>query len=387
MLLGGRGAGKTRAGSEWIREITVGHALNENISGGRIALIGETYHDIRDVMIEGNSGILSVHARWERPQWNSSLRKLEWRNGIIAQAFSASDPESIRGSQFGAAWCDEICKWKEMEYCWDMLQFALRLGSSPRQMITTTPKPSKFLDKLLSDPHVIVDRSSTRENSANLAAGFIEYIENKYGGTAIGRQELEAEILDDDGSALWNRQLIKNAFAKPLLPWRRIVIAVDPPASSGARSAACGIVGVGHDANGTCFVICDASVEKASPMHWASAVVNTYHRLEADVIIAENNQGGEMIEAVLHTVDPTLAVRSVRATRNKWTRAEPVAMLYEQGRVKHAMAFRELEDEMCNFALDGTSDGHSPDRVDALVWAISELELQSKQKPRIRQLR
>lgn len=384
VLLGGRGAGKTRAGAEWLKNIALLPFEAPGHSGGRVALIGETYNDVRDIMIEGHSGLLSVHRREDMPKWNSSQRKLEWPNGVIGQAFSSRDPDGLRGAQFGAVWCDELCKWNNLETTWNMLQFCLRLGNNPRQMITTTPKPSKFLRKLLQTPGILLARSSTRENQSNLAPGFVKHIEETYGGTRLGRQELNAEILDDREDGLWNRLQLEKLRKIPTPPMRRIVIAVDPPATSKGTSAACGIIVAGHDSLGRCFVLDDNTIQKASPLAWANKVAAAYHKYAADLVVAEINQGGEMVETILRTTDSTIPVRTVHAHRSKWTRAEPVALLYEKGKIFHAKPFPELEDQMCAFGPDGLSDGVSPDRVDALVWAINELELRRRSAPRIR---
>lgn len=384
ILLGGRGAGKTRAGAEWIRHIASLSKDSSDSRGGRIALIGETYNDVRDVMIEGHSGILSVHRRNEMPNWHSTQRKLEWPNGVIGQVFSSRDPEGLRGSQFGAVWCDELCKWSNLTLTWDMLEFCLRLGNNPRQLVTTTPKPSALLRRLIKKRGTVVERSSSRENISNLAPGFIRHIEESYGGTRLGRQELEAELLEDIEGAIWTRNQMELARAKPKLPMRRIVVAVDPPATSKSSSAACGIIVAGHDAEGKCFVCADKTIARATPLAWANRVVAAYHESAADLVIAEINQGGEMVETILRTTDPTIPVRSVHAQRSKWTRAEPVALLYEKGKIFHAHPFPQLEDQMCSFGPDGLAQGVSPDRVDALVWAISELELRRRPAPRVR---
>ena len=384
ILLGGRGAGKTRAGAEWIRHIASLSSDSNEHCGGRVALIGETYNDVRDVMIEGHSGILSVHRKGEMPNWHSTQRKLVWPNGVIGQVFSSRDPDGLRGSQFGAVWCDELCKWSNLNLTWDMLEFCLRLGKNPRHLVTTTPKPSPFLRRLIDKSGTIISSSSSRENILNLAPGFIEHIEDTYGGTRLGRQELEGELLEDREDGIWKRSQLERMRAKPKLPMRRIIIAVDPPATSKSTSAACGIIVAGHDAEGKCFVCADKTITKATPLAWANRVVGAYHQFKADLVVAEVNQGGEMVETILRTIDPSIPVRSVHAQRSKWTRAEPVALLYEKERVFHAKPFSELEDQMCAFGPDGLAQGVSPDRVDALVWAITELELKRYPAPRVR---
>ena len=386
LLLGGRGAGKTRTGAEWIRGVALADPHFAGDAAGRIALVGQSYEDARDVMVEGESGILSVHTRAERPKWLSSRRELVWPNGTVGKVFSSADPESLRGSQFGAAWCDELCKWNAPEMTWDMLQFGLRLGASPRQVVTTTPKALPLLKTILDDPETIAVRSATRENEVNLARGFLQYVTGIYGGTRLGRQELDGEILEANENALWKRDLLEQVRINEAPSLSRIVIAVDPPASSGPKSnsAACGIIAVGLGEAGKAYVLADKTIEKASPNQWAMQVASLYHSVEADLIVAEVNQGGEMVSSVMHSTDPALPVRAVHARRGKWTRAEPVALLYERELVHHVGAFPELEDQMCLLGPDGKAAGVSPDRVDALVWAITELMLTRRAEPRVR---
>ncbi|HET7852011.1 MAG TPA: terminase family protein, partial [Methyloceanibacter sp.] len=373
LMLGGRGAGKTRAGAEWVRAI-VQHA-DDDASSMRVALVGETLADARAVMVEGVSGLLAVHPPEAKPLYEPSKRQITWPNGAIAQVFSADDPQSLRGPQFSAAWCDELCKWRRPDETWDMLQFGLRLGTRPRQLVTTTPRPTKLLKALLADPLTAVTRVSTVANEANLAPGFLDAIVGRYRGTRLGRQELEAELLEDRPDALWPRELIEQARVRVAPEMRRVVVAVDPPASSGPHADACGIIVAGLGEDGRAYLLADQTRERASPLEWARAVVRAYRRFEADRIVAEVNQGGELVETVIRQVDASVPVRSVRAMRGKWLRAEPVAALYEQGRVAHVGTFPELEDEMSDFGPDGLSGGASPDRVDALVWALTDLML------------
>lgn len=382
MLLGGRGAGKTRAGAEWVREL----ALGELAHNGRIALVGETYADVREVMVEGVSGILSVHGTVQRPIWKRSLNRLEWDNGCIAQAFSAEDPEGLRGPQFSAAWVDELAKWRKADDAWDMLQFGLRLGENPRQVVTTTPRAVPILKRLLAETGVVVSRATTQDNAANLAPTFLQNIVNRYTGTRLGRQELLGELIEDRADALWQRSDIEACRVVVVPVLERIVVAVDPPATSGKNADACGIVIAGLAKSGTAFVLEDATVEQATPLRWASSAVAAFHRHNADRILAEVNQGGEMVASVLRQVDADVPLKLVHARRGKWLRAEPVAALYEQNRVHHVGAFSQLEDEMCLFGLDGLPGGGSPDRLDALVWALSELCLQPTAQPGLRQL-
>jgi phage terminase large subunit-like protein len=384
LLLGGRGAGKTRAGAEWVKALATGagHAIGD--AAGRVALVGESYADARAVMVEGESGLLAIHARSDRPVWHSSRRRLTWPNGAIAQVFSASDPEGLRGSQFGAAWCDELAKWDYLQETWDMLQFCLRLGSGPRQLATTTPKPLPLLKRLLADPATAVTRCRTLDNHVNLAPGFVEGLTSLYGGTRLGRQELDGEIIDDAENALWRRSQIDASRQTRMIPLRRIVVAVDPPASANQGSSACGIIAAGKDDSGKCYVLNDRTMKRATPRQWADAVVCLYHSVSADAIVAEVNQGGDMVKSCIRNTDCSLPVIEVRAKRSKWLRAEPVALLYERGRVIHVGQFPELEDEMCGFGYDGLAGGRSPDRLDALVWAITSLALTGAAEPRVR---
>jgi len=386
LLLGGRGAGKTRAGSEWIRAIALGEPDVTQGPMRRIALVGETFADARNVMVEGPAGILAVHARHEKPAWSPSLRKLEWANGAVAHVFSAEDPDSLRGPQFEAAWADELAKWKYVEETWDMLQFGLRLGAQPRQMVTTTPRPIPLIKRFLADPSVAVSRTRTSDNAANLAPAFLEAVVGRYAGTRLGRQELDGDIIEDRPDALWNRDMIEAGRREAAPPLMRIVVAVDPPASSSKRADACGIVAAGLDETGTAYVLEDATASGLKPPEWAAKAIALYRRLQADALIVETNQGGEMATGVIREVDPSVPVTSVRATRGKYLRAEPVSVLYAQGRVRHVGALPELEDELCDFGPGGLSSGRSPDRMDALVWALTELMLRERKEPRVRVL-
>ncbi|MGK9050200.1 terminase family protein [Neorhizobium petrolearium] len=385
--MGGRGSGKTRAGAEWV------HALASagERSALRIALVAETLGDAREVMVDGVSGICRI-ARSKRPDFEISRRRLVWSNGAVAQIFSSEDPEALRGPQFHFAWCDELAKWKHAEETFDMLQFGLRLGADPRQLVTTTPRPVPVLKRLIADPGTRLARISTEANAGNLAPGFIQALEARYGGTRLGRQEIAGELIEDREDALWKRADLEacrigfhggypgGRFTGAL---RRIVVAVDPPSGSGEGSC-CGIVVAGLETGGRAVVLADCSVEGASPAGWAHAVTKAYARFQADRVVAEVNQGGEMVTAMLRSVDAGLPVTMVRATRGKFLRAEPVAALYEQGRVAHAGRFADLEDQMCDFGPDGLSSGRSPDRLDALVWALTALLLEGSGEPRVR---
>jgi phage terminase large subunit-like protein len=377
LMLGGRGAGKTRAGAEWVKALAAD-------PDARIALVGETEHDVREVMIEGVSGILAAHALGARPDWAPSRRRLEWTNGAVAQAFSAEQPDSLRGPQFTHAWLDELAKWRQAEAAFDNLQFALRLGTRPRQLITTTPRPIALIKRLIADPRTIVTRAATQANAGNLAAQFIDNVFARYGGTRLGRQEIAGEIIEERADALWSRATLESCRVGAAPDLARVVVAVDPPASSAKGADACGLIAAGVDDNGTIYVLADETVSGLSPAQWARKAVNLWRRLNADCLVVEVNQGGEMVKAVIAEADRSVPVTPVRATRGKYLRAEPVAQLYEQGRVKHAGAFPALEDEMCDFGLDGLSGGRSPDRVDALVWAVTALSFGARWQPRVR---
>ncbi|WP_232631681.1 DNA-packaging protein [Methylobacterium sp. Leaf118] len=386
-VIGGRGSGKTRTGAEWVRGLAWGDPVFTDAPVGRIALIGETFADVRDVMIEGPSGLLALPALGQaRPVWQPSRRRLTFDNGAVALAFSAEEPDSLRGPQFGAAWSDEVAKWQGGEAAYDMIQFGLRLGAQPRGLVTTTPRPVPLIRRLLADPRTVVTRSRTADNAGNLSARFLDEVVGRYAGTRLGRQELDGELIEDRPDALWTRDGLERVrvAAAPVLV--RIAVAVDPPASSRAGADACGIVAAGLAADGTAFVLADATLHRETPAAWAQAALALYHRLEADALVAEVNQGGEMVTAVLAEADPDVPVRPVRATRGKRLRAEPVSLLYAQGRVRHVGPLPALEDEMCDFGAGGLSNGASPDRLDALVWALTYLMLAPRSEPRVRPL-
>ena len=379
LMMGGRGSGKTRAGAEWVHALA---CASGRVSDLRIALVAETLGDAREVMVDGVSGICRI-ARRMVPEFESSRRRLVWPNGAMAQIFSSEDPESLRGPQFHYAWCDELAKWKYAQETYDMLQFGLRLGEDPRQLVTTTPRPVPLLKRLMADRATRLVVMKTAENHANLAPGFLAALAERYGGTRLGRQELDGEVMEDRDDALWRRDQLERLVVRLPGSLARIVVAVDPPAGSGATSC-CGIVVAGLEEGGRAVVLADCSVEGHSPAGWARAVVTAARRFGADRVVAEINQGGDMVTSVLASVDPTLPVATVRATRGKFLRAEPVAALYEQGRVVHAGRFPALEDQMCDFGPDGLSGGRSPDRLDALVWALTALMLDGAGEPRVR---
>ena len=394
VILGGRGAGKTRAGSEWVRDAVEGSRPLAAGRARRVALMGETYDQVRDVMIEGDSGIIACSPPDRRPQWKAGQRKLVWPNGAEAQAFSAHDFEALRGPQFDAAWVDELAKWKSAQEAWDMLQFGLRLGDKPQVVVTTTPRNVDVLKDILSRKSTVSTHASTEANRANLASGFLEEVMERYGGTRLGRQELEGLLLEDIDGAFWTTQVLDALRRDDMPKFDRVIVGVDPAVTSKGASDETGIVVVGAVTKGPpkdwkAWVLEDATVAAASPSEWAKAVAGAYHRWNADRVVAEGNQGGDMIEAVLRQVDPTVSYRKVTASRGKGARAEPVAALYEQGRVRHRRGLGELEDQMCRMSATGYAGKGSPDRVDALVWAIWAALLDPKVSrggPRMRQL-
>jgi predicted phage terminase large subunit-like protein len=378
LFLGGRGTGKTRSGSEWVRELV------ETGAARHIALVGPTFGDTRDIMIEGPSGILAVSSPWCRPEYEPSKHRLTWPNGAVASHFSSEEADRLRGPQHDALWADELASWKDPQSTWDMAMFGLRVGH-PRWLVTTTPRPIKLLKALLAreGQDVCVTRGTTFENAANLAPSFLETIKTRYGGTRLGRQELNAELLEDVAGALWSRAMIDDAALKTPLPdMARVVVAIDPSGTAGAldEGDSIGIVVAGKGVDGKAYVLADRTC-KLSPDGWGRRAVAAYQEFKADRIIAERNFGGAMVEHVIRTVDNSVSYREVTASRGKIARAEPVAALYEQGRVKHAHSFPELEDEMCAMTSDGYAGDGSPDRADALVWALSELMVQAFESP------
>ena len=324
LLLAGRGFGKTRTGAELVRSRVAAR------SARRLALIAPTAADARDVMVEGESGILAISPRWDRPRWEPSRRRLTWPNGAIATFYSADEPERLRGPQHDAAWCDELASWRYPE-AWDMLMFGLRLGEDPRVVVTTTPRPTSLVRTLIEDPRVIVTRGSTYENRPHLAPQFLDQIIRRYQGTRLGRQEIDAEILDDMPGGLWNRGVIEAARARSAPSMIRIVVAIDPAATSSETADETGIIVAGRDRTGHGWVLADLS-GRYRPAEWAKAAIAAYRAHRADRIVAEVNNGGEMVEATLRVIDPNLPVTAVRASRGKVSRAEPVAALYSKAK-------------------------------------------------------
>ncbi len=370
LLLAGRGFGKTRTGAEWVR------IQAEDGRAGRIALVGSTAAAVRDVMIEGESGLLANAHPSFRPIYKSSRLHLEWPNGALAFGYSAEEPNALRGPQHDAAWCDELAAWRYPE-AWDNLLMGLRLGDDPRVVVTTTPKPTRLIRELVRDPLCVVTRGSTRENRHNLAPGFLSSIVKRYEGTRLGRQELEAELLEDVPGALWTRELLEAARVRETPPLRRVVVAIDPAVTSKPGSDETGLVVAGLGDDGLGYVLKDASGRYRAE-DWARRAIALYRTFRADRVIGETNNGGDLVESTLRAIDRGVSYKAVRASRGKAVRAEPVAALYEQGRVRHRGGFPELEDQMCAFTadLDRGALGHSPDRVDALVWALTELMLE-----------
>jgi phage terminase large subunit-like protein len=379
MILAGRGFGKTRTGAETLRQwIKEGKCK-------RIALVGGSLHEVRSVMVEGESGLLNVHPAQERPLYIPSKRLIKWSNGTVAQFFGAEAYEQLRGPQFDCAWIDELAKFRKAEEVWQQLQLCLRLGDNPRCILTTTPRPTKLMKELIASPDVVITKGSTFDNVANLAPTYIEQIRKQFLNTRLGAQELYAEMLTETAGALWQRSMIQyqqptyDEANRPEL--ERIVIAIDPATTTHDHSDETGIIVAGIDINRQAYVLEDHS-GKLSPNDWGRRVVDCYYRLKADRIVVEVNKGGDLVENVLKSIDPTIPLKSVRATRGKYTRAEPIAALYEQSRVFHAQPFTLMEQQICDYIPGLTSK--SPDRMDALVWALTELLLESQKQPKLK---
>lgn len=363
LILAGRGWGKTRTGAETVRG-WVGHRGGF----GRVALVGATAADARDVMVEGESGILACSPPWGRPIYEPSKRRVTWPNGAIATCYSADEPDRLRGPQHDAAWADELAAWRYPD-AWDQLMMGLRLGQSPRVVVTTTPRPVRLVRDLVRAKTTHVTRGSTLDNLRNLAPSFRDAVLAKYEGTTLGRQEIYAELLDEAPGALWKRSLIDEHRVAQAPEMRRIVVAIDPATTANADSDETGIVVGGIADNGHAYILADLSM-RGSPDTWARRAVGAYRVQKADRIVYEANQGGDMVAHTLRTVDKDAPLRAVHASRGKRTRAEPIAALYEQGRVHHVGSLGQLEDQLCNW-MPGSED--SPDRLDALVWCVTEL--------------
>lgn len=347
--------------------------------GARLALVGPTLHDVREVMIEGPSGLKATAAPWRRPVYETSRRRLVWPNGATAHAFSAEDADSLRGPQFHAAWCDEFCAWRKPGEVLAMLRLGLRLGDDPRVVVTTTPRPIAALKTLMAEPGTVTTRAATAANRANLSANFLQGLKSLYGGTRLERQELEGLILSDDGM-LWTEAMLAGCYGPAPARFDKVVVGLDPPATDGGD--ACGIVVVGRF-EGRAYVLADRTVRGLRPQAWAKRTAEVVAEFEADWVIAEVNQGGQMVEDLLRIARCGARVKPVFASRSKVARAAPVAALYDQDRVVHCAPMRALENELLTLGGEGE---RSPDRADALVWAVSHLLLGTQGEPRLRPL-
>jgi phage terminase large subunit-like protein len=380
LLMGGRGCGKTRAGAEWVR-----YKARET---GRIALIAPTFNDAREVMLEGESGLLHIGLPCERPRYFPSRRLLEWPNGSVGYLFSAEDPDSLRGPQFGAAWADEYAAWTYPEASLSNLRLGLRMGQNPQLTITTTPRSTPAMMSLVKTKGLLETHATTDDNQHHLSEVFLEAMDDAYGQTRLGRQELDGELLTDYEGALWTHDLLDIAYYQGELPkFDKIIISVDPPVSSHGQSDKCGVivagsVGTGREARA--YILQDDTTQGLSPTSWAKRAIMLYHSWDANGLLVERNQGGDLVTTLINNLDATVPVKTVFATKSKAARAEPVAMLYEQGRVFHMRRFKELESELLQLGTKAMS--HSPDRADALVWAVTHLLLEAKSGPNIRRL-
>lgn len=388
LIMAGRGFGKTRAGAEWVRMVA------ESDGEARIALVSSSLAEARAVMVEGESGLLACCPPDRQPVFEASLRRVRFPNGAQAQLFSAADPETLRGPQHSHAWCDEIGKWPlshgRATRAWDNLLMGLRLGRDPRIAVTTTPRAVPLVQRLLAgdgDGSTVVTHGSTYENADNLPEKFLEAMEQEFAGSQLARQEISGELLADIEGALWSRAMIEEARERGSGPdLARVVVAVDPPAS--ATGDECGIVVAALGVDGVARVLADCSVAGARPDEWAARVALAAREWSADRVVAEANQGGAMVESVLRAADTSLPVKLVHASRGKAARAEPVAALYGAGKVRHRGVFAHLEDQMCGLMAGGeyAGPGRSPDRADALVWAITELMLGRTANPSVRSI-
>ena len=387
LICAGRGFGKTRAGAEWVRDVA------RHDGNARIALVGATLAEVRQVMVEGDSGVLAASPGALAPLFEPSLKQLTWENGAAAYLYSAGEPETLRGPQHSHAWCDEIAKWENANdramSAWNNLQLTMRLGDGPRVLATTTPRVAPLMHRLIEEAgrgKVVVARGRTTDSREILPADYFGAMIEQFEASGFGRQELDGELVDAAEGALWSRALLERCRVLGAVPEaRRVVVGVDPPAS--ATGDACGIVVAELGVDGNATVRADCSVMKASPETWARAVATAARVWHADRVVAEKNQGGDMVTSVLRAANVALPVRLVHASRAKAARAEPVAALYEAGKVRHAGMFKALEDELCGLMAGGRYEGpsRSPDRADALVWALTELMLEKRAgKPRIR---
>jgi phage terminase large subunit-like protein len=378
LILAGRGFGKTRTGAEWVRRQVCGATPFAPGRYRNIAVIAETAKDARDVMIEGPSGILACHPLDFRPDYEPSKSRITWKNGAVATVYNATEPDQLRGPEHDLAWGDELCKWAYARETYDQMMFGLRQGNPPRCLITTTPRPIPLLKEIVADEATEITKGVTLDNADNLAPSFIRQIQRKYEGTRLGRQELNAEILDDIPGALWTRPILDDCRIKPekMPEMSRVVVGVDPSGTSGEDDdgADIGIIVAGRGIDGRGYVIADFTC-KLSPDGWARRAITAYHRHEADRIVAETNYGGAMVKAVIKSADASVPYKEVKASRGKVARAEPIAAMFEQGRIHLVGGFPELEDEMVLMTPNGYVGELSPNRVDAMVWALSEVML------------
>lgn len=389
LALAGRGWGKSRASVEWVREqVKRGHK--------RIAYVCATNSDVERVFVKGESGILNACWKHDKthkgkhlgvPEWSPTKRTLTWANGAKVECYSAQEPERLRGPQFSAAACDELCSWAYDEETWSMLQFCLRLGKHPKVFIATTPKPTKLIRELIKKPTTLVVRGSTFDNAANLADTYLKAVKDQYEGTRLGRQELYAEIMEEAEGALWSTDML-DACQIPqseLPPLNRIVVSLDPAITANKESDMTGICVAGVDVNGKGYILGDYT-DRLSPQGWASKAIELYHEFQADRIVAEKNQGGDMVRRTIEVEDETVPIKLVHASRGKFARAEPISALYERGMVHHVRdcgaSLKELETQMTTWEPLGSIG--SPDRLDALVWALTDLSLGSHQKPQLK---
>jgi predicted phage terminase large subunit-like protein len=377
LILAGRGFGKTRCGAEWVRDVAAADP------GCRIALVGLTAADARDVMVEGESGILAVHPEDERPLYEPSKRRLTWPNGSMATCYNASEPDQLRGPQHHYAWVDEYAKFPAAQELWDQLAFGMRLGQKPRSVVTTTPRPIPAIKRLMADASTVVTRGKTLDNRTNLAPGAVDALVERYAGTRLGRQELDGEIVDDVVGALWTRSMLDANRAVAAPEMARVVVAIDPSGTDGNDDGDdVGIVVAGRGVDGRGYVLADRTC-RLSPDGWARMAITAYHAHQADRIVAERNFGGAMVAAVIRAADRSVPYKEVTASRGKVARAEPVSALFEQGRVSIVGSLPELEDEMVLMTGAGFVGEGSPNRVDALVWALSEVMLAHQAPDRV----
>lgn len=397
-MIGGYGPGRAK----WLRQV-IGYAgwcwqgavlakrawaqngfARKHVTRRRaLRLLGATWSEARAVMVEGQSGLLAISHRAERPVFEPSKQQLSWPNGARGFLYSADQPDQLRGPQHSAAWIDELAKYNYADTLWDMLLMGLRIGPLPQVMVTTTPRPLPLIKQLLAEPSTRVTRGSTWANARNLAPSFLRQMKARYEGTRLGIQELEGQLLDDIEGALWAYRDIEEARVKEAPPLARIVVAIDPPVTAHEGSDACGLIVAGRDEAGRGYVLADVSLERASPDVWARKAVDAYEQFNADRIIAEVNQGGDLVETVLRTQAERIPYKGVRASRGKHVRAEPIAALYEQRRIHHVGVFTQLENQLCSFV---PGQAASPDRLDALVWAFTDLMLGPDAAPRVRRL-